>query len=302
MYRLLFLALFCTAVSAQGADLLPLYPDDTWMVLGIELKALHEAPSVKPIFQKDGRTLAASKVGTAFGNSEMALLAHFASLFDHADRVTILTGPEQDADRDSFRLFAEGTIDDALLERSLKAECLRLKRTYSTDKIAERTIHVIADADAKYYVGRLAKDLLVLTTTKAGMMNVLELHTGKKKAAPAKVILEQVRSLAPRKTPLWLVVGENKFGNDVLYTSMRATVQVEKDIALEIVMTTPTAAATKQAQEVLNLFGNTFRLAQTQPLQQALGQSLTIKSDKNGLTATAAVPIKLFGDNYAKQK
>lgn len=302
MQRFIYLAVALCPVSLHAADLSALYPDGTWLVLGIELKSLHEAKPMKGIFQQDGRTRTAIKVGQAFGNTEIVALSHFAPIIDQVERVTLVTGPDQSYDTDDFRLFVEGPINEELLKRTINNECRRLKRAYSTDKIGERTIHVITNNEAKLYIVQLAKDVVVLTSTKTGLTNVMDFHSGNKKSAMSKVIRDRLKSIEPQKRPLWLVVGENRFGEEVLYSSMCATVRMEQEIILEIAMDTPTPAATKQARQLLELYGGTFQLAKTQPLQQALGKSLTVKSTNNSIQALTTVPIKLFGDIYALQR
>jgi hypothetical protein len=298
MRFLALLILSLSATSIQAADLTPLYPEKAWSVLGIELKALHESPLGKATFQQDGPTVAASKVGLAFGNTDMEVIKNFAPLFDKAERITFVK-PETTED---FRLFVEGVIDDDLLAKTLAAESKRHNRKYATAKVGDRTIHEIDGNVVAYRIIRLDAKTLALVTSDDELTDLLERHAGQKKVSAPKVIIDGVKAIDGTKTPLWLVFGENKYGNDVLYSRMVATVAVGADIELQIRMETPNEAAAKQSQELLSLYAFGLTQARMQPLQHALGSSRKVNVNGTTVTATATVPGKQFTEVYSKQK
>src|SRR6516162_8309372 len=87
-------AALLAAPAARAADLTPLFPDTAWLVIGAEVKAIHESPFGKAVFAADGRFEAARKlllaVGYQAGTDVLKPFTPLGPALDRAARVTIV--------------------------------------------------------------------------------------------------------------------------------------------------------------------------------------------------------------------
>ena len=294
------------APSARAADLAPLFPDGTWMVLGVEVQGVHESPLGKELFGKDSRLTASRKLFAAFGHEDgAALLKSLEPLepcLNSATRVTV-TAPLGGAFRESddAAIFVEGEFDDAEVTKGIKAYCERAELPYKSEKIGERTVHVIS-GDATVRAVRLDKTTVAVAFTANAITNLLDRQSGKLKSKAPRAIVEAVQKIDPAVTPVWLVVGENRVDDVVEYTRMIATVSLAADVKLSIRMEAPDAEAAERCKKTLELYAGILRIAKELRLAQSLGASAKIEVAGTNATATATIPAKALATEYAKQK
>jgi len=301
------LALILAAPApARAADLTRLYPDAAWIVLGIEVKAVHQSPLGKRVFGTDGPAAAGRKVLAMLFHPEDADDLKALAIDPMLDRITRLTFVTSDGgdrpDSDDWRLFLEGDFDEADLGRAIEAVCNRRGVPYNAETVGGRTVHVAGEKGRTHRVFRLDKTTVVVVLTPAAVTDVLDRQAGTKKSKAAKAVVDGARAIDPVATPMWLVVGENRVGDRVDYSRMVATLALTDDVTLRIRMETPDADAADRCRQTLLLFTNLFAIAKEAPLLTALAASAKRETAGTVVTATAALPGKTLAEEYAKRK
>ncbi|HET6576518.1 MAG TPA: hypothetical protein VFG68_23155 [Fimbriiglobus sp.] len=306
LIRIFAVAALLTAPAAPGraADLTPLFPDDAWMVVGINAKGLHESPLGRKVFGKDDRYTAARKLLAALGNENgVDLLKALAPCEPVLNRVTQVTAvaPPSGQLRGTV-VFLEGDFGDDTLARAIEGVCKQQKMPYKTEKAGGRTVHVAGDGESVHRVVRLDKTTVAVLFTATAVSDLLDRHAGKKASKAPKVVVEGVRAIDPAATPVWMVVGENRVNNQVDYTRMVATVSVGADATLRVRMEAPDEAAAGRCKETLDLFAKIFSLVKDKRLMKELGVSSRVEKTGTTATATASLSGKSLTEEYAEQK
>src|SRR5262245_40888831 len=275
----------------KAPDLTTFFPDDAWIVLGIDVKAVHQSPLGKRVFGTDGPTTAARKVLAALGNPDDADDLKALAIDSLLDRVTRLTRVSSDGRgefyrSDDWRLFLEGDCDDASLGTAIHALCNRKEVPYTTETVRERTIHIYGEKGRTFRVFRVDKTTIAIVLTAAAVDNILDLRAGTRMSKAPKPVVEATRAIDPAKTPMWLVVGENRVDDRVEYTRMVATVTLGEDVTLRVRTESPDAAAADRWRETLVLYTNICAFARERsPLMGSLAESA--KRQTTGTVVTA---------------
>lgn len=306
--HLLVALVVATSAPAGAADLTPLFPDDAWMVIGFEVKAIHESPLGRKVIGKDSVPLAARKLLTMFGVEDTAdHLKSFAALDPLLEGVTRLTAMitlrGRPRDYEDAVVFLEGEFDDAKLAKGIESLCKQLEIAYKVETIDGRVVHVAGGEKELKWMFRVDKGTVALAYSRKAVEGVLACQAGKKKSQPPKAFIEWVKAVDPKSTPAWVVVGVNRSGDDsVLYSRLVATLSLGDDLALNVKAEAPNEAAAKSFRELLQVYPFGLTQSKDKPTWNDLGNSARIESNKNMVTATAKVSsAKLIAD-YKKQK
>jgi len=301
------LALVVCPIPALAADPTALYSDNAWIVMGIEVKAIHQSTLGQRVIGTDGPAAAASKLLAAFGNPDdrdaIRELSALHPLLGRITRLTVVTseGGEPPAS-DDFRLFLEGDVDDAALARGIAVVAKQRKLPYRSEAVAGRAVHIVGQEGRTYRAFRLDKNTVAVVYTAAAVIDVLDRMSEKKKSKAPKAVVEAVRAIDPASTPIWLVVGENRSAHGVDYARMVATVALGADATLSIRMEAPDAAAAVRCRTSLELYRKIFIVSKDNRLWNGLGISAKIQTTGTAVTATAVVTGKTLAEEYAKQK
>ncbi|HJZ58512.1 MAG TPA: hypothetical protein VKE74_26455 [Gemmataceae bacterium] len=299
--------LLSTAAPAGAADLTPLYPDRAWIVLGVDVRAVHRSPLGKEVFGTDGPAVAARKLLTALGGPEAAddlkALAPLDPLLDRVERLTAVTSEGgEPPDSDDLRVFLEGDFDDDALARAIEGACRRQKVPYRAEPVGGRTVHVVGEEGRRLRVFRVDEGTVAVVLTPAAVADVLDRRAGRKKSKAPTAVVEGVRAIDRAATPIWLVVGENRVGGRVEHSRMVATVALKEDATLRVRMETPDAAAAGRCRKTLELYAGILAGAKDNRLLRELGESASVETAGTVVTATAVLPGNSFAEVYAKQK
>jgi hypothetical protein len=299
------------AAYTRAADLAPLLPDKTWMVLGVEVKGMHESPLGKKLFGKDNRLTAFRKLFGAFDFEDgVALLKSLEPLetcLNSVTRITVTFTPgSKRRDSDGIAILLEGEFDDAEIATGIKACCKLAKVPYKTEKIDERTVHIAAGY-ATVRTVRLDKTTVAIAFTADAITDLFDRQNGKLKSKAPRAIVEAVRKINPAATPLWLVVGENRDDEKVEYARMIATFSLGVEAKLSIRMEAPDAEAAGRCKKTLEFYANILSAEKEQEdsrfrLVQELCASAKVEITGTNTTATATIPDRALVAEYAKQK
>lgn len=306
MARLLIaLATALTAIHArsQAADLSPLFPDNAWFVLGVDVKEVRQSPLGKKLLGTNGTTLATRRLLAALGQEDRAADLRDLAIDSILDRINRLVYIQSEAYAvDDFRLYLEGDIDDKDLERAIKGICERRQLPFRTERVGERSVHCAEGKETSVRVFRVDKSTIAIVRTAAAVTDVLDLNAGKKRTRAQKGVVEGARGIHWASTPMWLVVGENRNDDGVVYGRMVAGLKLAADAELTIRMESPDEKAAERCRQLLQVFQFGLSRARGNRLLQKLGNSGSISIDGTFVKATTRLSAKSLGEEYAKQK
>ena len=300
--------LACTAPAKPAArDLTPLFPDEAWLVYGIEAKRMHESELGQALFGKQSLPDSARKLVAAMKGDDLVgylnALAPLNSQLENVTRVHIVIGVDGHIQRSDHALvLIEGEFDEAKVAAGIEAVCKNLKEPYKLEKFGDRTVYAAGPEDSVRRTVRLDERTLAVAYTAAGMTALLDRHAGRQTSKAAKAVVDGVKSIDAAATPLWIVAGENKVGDKIDYTRMVATITLGTDSTLNIRMETPDAEAAKRCRDMLELYAALFALSKDAPLWKALGTSTRVEIGSTAVTATAKMTGKSLATEIAKVK
>ena len=200
--------------AARGADVTPLYPDTATFAFGVDIKAITTSPLGKKVIGADKPFDATMKlVHVLLPNDVFPLteksLKPLESVANRLERVTV-AGNIDGGGKSAIAIFLEGAIDEEDYIKAAEGFAAAEKKPFTTEKLGDRKLLVLGDADSQAYGVRVSKSLFVIALQRELIDEILDKHAGKRKSKVQTTLIDWQKKAKPGETPMWLVVGELK--------------------------------------------------------------------------------------------
>jgi hypothetical protein len=176
-----------------------------------------------------------------------------------------------------------------------------LTTSHHSIQLGDRTLLIIGDYS---YAVRVNKSLAVFASSRSELSDILDQHSGKRKAKPQQALLEGVKRIKPEETPIWMVAGEVRVMKEFLgITGLKGTISVGVDAEIRIDATCETEDKAKELVALLKL-GHEAANSYLKEPAKSLWQAADLKAKQDGkmVTVSGKVSSARIAEEYAKLK
>jgi hypothetical protein len=292
--------LIFSGAVAHADDLTPLFPDNASIAMGIDVKAIYDSPLGKKVVGKDkpfdvARNLMAMIFSKNESESFFKSIEPLEPLINRLERIS-LAGDSSSA---TVCFFLEGDIGDAELTRTTEAFAELAKLSFNTEKIGDRKMLIVGD---RSYAVRVNKSLAVFASSRELLSEILDQHSGNRKAKPQPALLERLKRIKPAESPIWLAMGELKTFNLGIAGSV-GTISFDADAEIRLEVSLVSEEKAKDVESVLKE-GHELLISWLKEPAKSLWQAADFKAKQDGkmVKVTGKVSGAKLAEEYAKLK
>jgi hypothetical protein len=239
-----WLALVCFASSLQASEAEKYLPDDAVFVLTTRVQVLFKAPPVKRNLERIKPLLKAN-----YGNLTTALgLDPFNDI-----ELMLLATPGAPGGGDTTRPFVivEGTFDSTKFEETAAKALKKDPDVLKVEKIGPRTVYVVRNGSKSLYVTLLDERILVMSPSRAMILDAIEKKTGKKKTTLDKTLAALLAKQDSKEAVSLAAVESAGFGElSGLAYSLSGGISIKDDIKIVLALQTKDGKAAIAASKV----------------------------------------------------
>lgn len=293
-------ALAAVPAAGRAADLTDLFPDDTRIVVGVDVKAVMGSPLGKKVVGADTPFEAARKLlKVLFDLQGILPLGGDATkpitvVANKVQRVTVVLN----AELETATIFLEGEIDDGEFAEAGKAVAKVLDKQFREWEVGGNRKALVLDKGAPadrtwgWFAARVNKTLLVISSKRDVVTTALSRYDGERKGRLPPKLADALRKVDPRKTPFWLVAGEIPEGSILPAVSLlAATLSLADDADIRVEVEGKNGDWAKRWEGLLRVVSN----------YNDVWKAAAIKVVRDGTNVTAAgsIPGKVLAAKYA---
>jgi hypothetical protein len=197
-------------------------------------------------------------------------------------------------------VFLEGEIGEDEYFKAAEAIARAENKGFATERLGERRLFIVGKDRLPYYGLAVNRSLFLLATDRALIDEVLDKHSGKRKAAPQKELSVALKKVKPTETHIWLAVGRMEILAEV--TGGTATIALKDDAEFRMEVHCDRDETARSIGQVLESAVRYLARAKTPQAKLWDAASLTVWQEGTAVLMTGNVPGRLLAEEYARQK
>ena len=304
VHVLVLLVVGTLPAAASGADVTPLYPDDSVFAFGVDIKGITSSPLGKKVIGTDKPFDATRKLlnvllpDDVFPVTDKALKP-LETIANRLERVTV-AGNIDGGGKLPIAIFLEGAIEEDDYIKAAEGFAKAEDKPFKTEKLGERRLLILGDGNSQAYGLRVDKSLFVIASQRELIDEILDKHAGKRKSKVQTSLIDWQKKAKPGETPMWLVVGELKVLEGI--KGGVATILLKDAAEFRIEVSCEKEELTTSIKNLFVSLVDHFAREKTPQAKVWNAAGITVKQDGTTVSATGSIPGKLLAEEYAKRK